>query len=80
MLFCRLDFFKSKLIPKNLSGIPSECQKDQTQIRPEILSGLIWVQTVCKGYQQMTKVAIAGKELRVAFVIGTHLSGNPVFC
>ena len=27
---------------------------------PNILSGLILVQTVCKGYQQMTK---AGKEL-----------------
>ena len=27
------------------------------QIRPNILLGLIWVQTVCKDYQQMTKVA-----------------------
>ena len=25
--------------------------------RPDTLSGLIWVQTVCKGYQQTTKVA-----------------------
>ena len=24
------------------------------QIRPNILLGRIWVQTVCKGYQQMT--------------------------
>ena len=24
------------------------------QIRPKILSGLIWVQTVCKSFQQMT--------------------------
>ena len=30
------------------------------QIRPDILSGLIWVQTVCKGYEQTTLV---GKEL-----------------
>ena len=22
------------------------------QIRPDIMSGLIWIQTVCKGYQQ----------------------------
>ena len=27
------------------------------QIRTDILSVLIWVQTVCKGYQQRTKVA-----------------------
>ena len=24
---------------------------------PEVLLGLIWVQTVCKGYQQMTRAA-----------------------
>ena len=24
---------------------------------PEVLLGLIWVQTVCKGYQQMTQAA-----------------------
>ena len=45
---------------KILSGIPSECQTVWIQIRPDILSGLIWVQTVCKGYQQMTLV---GNEL-----------------
>ena len=27
---------------------------------PNVLSGLIWIQTACKGYQQMTLV---GKEL-----------------
>ena len=32
----------------------------------DILSGLIWVQTVCKGYQQTTKVAPSG--YRVATV------------
>ena len=30
----------------------------------EILSGLIWVQTVCKGYQQTT---VVNKELKVWF-------------
>ena len=30
------------------------------EARPDKMSGLIWVQTVCKGYQQMTLV---GKEL-----------------
>ena len=34
------------------SGIPSECQADWIQIKPDVLSGLIWVQTVCKSYKQ----------------------------
>ena len=46
-------------------GIPSECQTVCIQIRPDILSGLIWVQTVCKGYQQTTLVT---KELRLSNV------------
>ena len=36
--------------------MPSRCQTVWIQIRPNILTGLIWVQTVCKGYQQATKV------------------------
>ena len=44
-------------------SLPLGCQTVWIQIRPDILSGLIWVQTVCKGYQQMTKVTEAGKEL-----------------
>ena len=34
-----------------------------TKTLPRILSGLIWVQTVCKDYQQMPKSPLAGKEL-----------------
>ena len=34
-----------------LSGTLSECQTLWIQIRTDILSVLIWVQTVCKGYQ-----------------------------
>ena len=45
----KINFFKIILL-----GIPSECQTDWIQIRPNILSDLIWVQFVCKGYQQMT--------------------------
>ena len=56
------DFFQNKLFRKNISGIPSECQTDWIQIKPDILSGLIWVQTVCKGYQQTTLV---GKEFTI---------------
>ena len=36
--------------------MPSECQTVWIQIRPDMLSGLIWVQTVHKGYQQTTTV------------------------
>ena len=50
------DFFQNQLFRKNLSGIPSEWQTVWIQIRPNILSGLIWVQTVCKGYKHMTLV------------------------
>ena len=39
----------------------AECQTVWIQIRTDILSVLIWIQTVCKGYQRMTKVA-AGKK------------------
>ena len=40
------EFFQNQLIGEILSRIPSECQIDCIQIRPDILSGLIWVQTV----------------------------------
>ena len=44
-----------------LSGTLSECQMVWIQIRTNTLLVLIWPQTVCKGYQQTTKVA-ASKE------------------
>ena len=50
------DFFQNHLFQKNLSGIQTECQRVWIQIRPNIVSGLIWVLTVCKNYQQMTLV------------------------
>ena len=43
--------FSKSTFPKILSGIPSECQTAWIQIRADILSGRIWVQSVCKGYQ-----------------------------
>ena len=49
------DFFKSFFLI--LSGIPSEYQTVWIQNRSDILWGLIWIQTVCKGYQQTTLVA-----------------------
>ena len=74
--FCRLlIFFQNQLFRKFLSGITLECQTDWIHIRPdvlsglipEVLSGLILVQSVCEGYEQETLV---GKELNdVAFCL-----------
>ena len=57
------DFFQNQLFHKILSGIPSEWQTVWIQIRPDFLSGLIWVQTVCKGDQQTAQV---GKEFIIS--------------
>ena len=54
-------FSKSTFL-KILLGLPSGYQTVWFQIRPEVMSGLILVQTVCKDYQQMTRV---GEELNV---------------
>ena len=59
------DFFKI-FKKKIFSGVPSECQTDWIQIRTDILSVLIWVQTVCKGYQQRTL-----KKIKVGVVFRT---------
>ena len=52
-------------------SIPSECQTIWIQIRPDILSGLIWVQTVCKGYQQTTTVAPRGQRVKYKQLVDT---------
>ena len=33
---------------------------------PDILEGLMWVQTVCRGYQQKTKVVTSGEKDKIA--------------
>ena len=48
---------QNELFRTIVSRIQSECQIDWIQIRPEVLLGLIWVQTVCKDFQQTTLVA-----------------------
>ena len=58
---CFFVVFLNQLFRKILSGIPSECQTDWIQIRPDILSGLIWVHSVCNGYDQTT---VVDKELK----------------
>ena len=58
-------FFKITFFQRNLLGIPSVCQSVWIQIRPDILSGLICVQTVCKRYQQTTKVTTSRKRVDI---------------
>ena len=41
--------------------MPLECQTVLIQIRADVLSGMTWVQTVCKDYQQTIKVATSGE-------------------
>ena len=72
---CLLRFFSKSTFLKNSCKIPSECQTVWVQIRPDVLSGLIWVQIVFKWYQQM---ALVDKKL-----ISTHHSvsvGLDTFC
>ena len=54
------EFFFRNQFAKILSEIPFECQTVWIQIGHDILSFLIWVQTVCKSYQHTTLV---GEEL-----------------
>ena len=68
---CRLLTFFKINFKKNLSGKLSVCQMVWIQIRTDVVSVLIWVQTVCKGYEQMTKVA-ASKEGASALITGTQ--------
>ena len=51
------DFFQNYLYKKIISETVSECQTVCIQIRADILSALIWVQTVYIGQKQATKVA-----------------------
>ena len=60
------DFFQECLFKKNLSGVQSECLTVWLQIRPDVLFNLIWVLTVCKGYQQ---TRLAGKALNILPII-----------
>ena len=57
-LLSSVDIFQNKLFRRFFSGLPSECQKTVwIKIRPEILSGLILIQTVCQK-------TLAGEELK----------------
>ena len=76
------DFFQTNLSQKVLSGTLSECQMVLIQIRADFLSVLIWVQTVCKGYQQTTKVATsktAIQQVSIKTRQGNMLSHKSIF-
>ena len=62
LLLTSADFFQNIFFQKILSGTLSECQTVWIQIRTDILSVLIWVQAVCKGYQKTTKVDVNPKD------------------
>ena len=54
---CWVTFHAFIVIKVNVFKMLSECQTVWIQIRINTLSVLIRVQTVCKGYSYMTKVA-----------------------
>ena len=72
------DLFQNQLFQKILSGTLSECQAVWNQIRTDILSLLIWFQTICKGYHQTTK-EVASKE-RVNPYPANSFSPESVVC
>ena len=57
-------FYHNGFFKNNIPGTLPECQAVGIYIRTDLLSVLIWVQTVCKGYQQMTKVTIRKKRVK----------------
>ena len=65
-------FFKINFFRKIISRIRPECQTVWIQIRPDVLSGLICVQTLCKSYRQTT---LGDEENQQAFA--RFLSFNP---
>ena len=74
-------FFQNQLSQKILSGTPSECQTFWTQIRTNRMLVLIWVQTVCDGYQQMTKVAACRERVNMTIAywnVNTIILFDPI--
>ena len=57
---------------KNFTKNFQEHNQSQTvwiQIRPDILLGLIWIQTVYKDYQQMAKIAASKKRGKLSLML-----------
>ena len=67
LLLSFVDFSNLLFEIKILSGTISECQTVCFQIRTDVLSALIRVQSVCKEYQQRPKVAISKERIKHYF-------------
>ena len=66
MNFFKINFFKKKF----------QQLYQSIQIRTDILSVQIWIQTVCKSYQQMT---LADKELMISefyYILSNEIQEN----
>ena len=60
-------FFQNKLFQKILLGIWSKCQTIWTKIRPNILTYLILLQTICKIYLQTSR-----KKVKVEILLNSQ--------
>ena len=67
-----LAFFTTNFFKKFFSETISECKTVLIQIRTEVLLVLIWVQTISKGYQQMTKVSASMERVNVIITHENH--------
>ena len=78
-LMSSADFFKSNFLKKNLSGTLAECISVWIQIRTDILFVLNWVETVPKGYKQMTKAMASKEKVAISSFAENHIYSN-TFC
>ena len=68
LTFFKISFFKMTFFKKIFhEHLVSESQTVWIQIRPDFMSGLIWVQTVCKNHKQMTKFAAGRQSLIISY-------------
>ena len=70
--FCHLHYFFQN-IP---SGITLEYQTFWIKIRPDVLLGLIWVQTVCRDHQQTTKLNPSRQRVNIDQLMRFWYTGN----
>ena len=75
--WCRLlTFFKINFFKKNFRNT-IRCQTIWSRSKTNVLWVLIWVQTVCKGYQQTTKVTASME--RVEKISNQNTHSNPIY-
>ena len=74
MLFCgQVILLKTNLFNNNKNQEYLKSVKVWTQIRPDILSGLIWVQTLCLSYQH---TSVANKKLKLTVYYDMYTAQN----